>query len=243
MNISNQFSFLQFEDAEHSKGTQSIKVELTDRLVWQVLLPVGYTYNSLSAWDGTAYQVLSATTISDGNYLQITTTADFPAVAISRLRLRLNVGGGSELFYSQEFCVAQSIPYSNVIEYSHPESAFGFAYPTAWINKIRMPIYTRNFQPKVSSEIYRKTTGSYINIDGIQEKEYTLRVLGDEELHECLSVALLHQNITIGLFQYTRGGADYDINWADNIDGKQSVVTAEIKMLQQNYLAQQPNWN
>ena len=241
MNLINpQFSFLRWEETEHSTGAVCLSFVPADRIFFMIKLPNFFSFNSMSIKVGAAYQSISTTTETSGGYLLVKTNANLNSQA-NRLRLMLTNGMSTVNYYSQSFSVSVALPYSTVVNYSHPENAFDFIYPENWANQIRLPMYILNPSPVKTQEVYRTTAGQYKNINSIQESQYDMRAVGNEPLHEALSVALLHQTLLIDGIGFSTD-EDYEIEWGDNITLEERKLIGKTKVKKQSYLVQQPNW-
>jgi len=238
--INPQFSILRWEETEHSEGASCLNFLPADRVWFMVKLPNLFSFNSMSIKVGAVYQSISTTTETSGEYLLVKTNANLNTGA-TRFRLRLTDGLSSVNYHSQSFSVSVALPYSTMVNYSHPENAFDFIYPATWANQIRVSFYILNPQPIKTQEVYRTTRGDYKSINSIQEKQYDLIAIGNEPLHEALSVALLHQTLLFDNVAYS-SDENYEIEWGDNLTLEERKLVGKTKVKKQSYLVQQPNW-
>jgi hypothetical protein len=152
-----------------------------------------------------------------------------------------------QLAESNLFQIVDEALFTSVISYRCNSSAFGFQYSscdTDVINRVRLPFYLNKPSYPKKRTVYRKSNGVNRLLSALVEKEYNLLTEQLPELfHECMAIALSHEDITVECTNTREGtlkileAEDYKAGWPEDEDIDFAQGTCKVKVATFGYTA------
>lgn len=126
--------------------------------------------------------------------------------------------------------------FTSLIEYYNDEDYADFIYCNAgFMNRVRLPFYLNKPKMPETRSVYRKSNGTIRLTKSVITKQYTLTTdYLTEKMHDCLAVALGHDNTNIFSSVYSGGiskSGDYSPDWQDGMCIAQAELTVDVTPL------------